>query len=134
MPFDPSIGKPTQWRKGQSGNAGGRPKSRLLSEALRRRLAQIKEDDFEKRSYAEILADHLLEIAFSRGPAAVAAACEVANRVEGRSPQTIHVTDFAADLQARSDQELEFYLAHNRWPDDGEAALLLSAPSDAPPA
>ncbi len=39
MAFDPSIGRATQFRKGQSGNAGGRPKSRLLSEALRNRLA-----------------------------------------------------------------------------------------------
>ena len=45
MAFDPSIGKTTQFRKGQSGNAGGRPRSRLLSEALRNRLAQTVDDD-----------------------------------------------------------------------------------------
>ena len=132
MAFDPNIGRATQWKRGQpSPNPGGRPKSRVLSEALRTRLAQIKEDDPARRSYAEILADHLLEIAFSRGPAAVAAACEIGNRVEGRSPQTIQITDFAADLQTRSDAELQFYLANGRWPDDGEAALL-SAPADTP--
>jgi hypothetical protein len=41
--FDPDIGKATRWKKGQaSPNPGGRPKSRLLSEALRTRLAEVK--------------------------------------------------------------------------------------------
>ena len=35
--FDPNVGRATQFRKGRSGNAGGRPKSRFLSEALRNR-------------------------------------------------------------------------------------------------
>jgi hypothetical protein len=43
--FDPSIGLPTRWQKGKSGNPGGRPKSRTISEALREKLAEIKEDD-----------------------------------------------------------------------------------------
>jgi len=42
MTFDPNIGLNTRFRKGRSGNAGGRPKSRLLSEALRNRLGQVK--------------------------------------------------------------------------------------------
>jgi len=129
--LDPNVGAATRWRKGVSGNPGGRPKSRLLSEALRNRLGQIKDDDPARRSYAEILADHLLEIALSRGPAAVPAACEIGNRAEGRSPQTIQISDFAGDLESRSDEELEFYLAHSRWPTDQERTLL-SAPVSAP--
>jgi len=44
--FDPDIGKATRWKKGQaSPNPGGRPRSRLLSEALRTRLAEVKPDD-----------------------------------------------------------------------------------------
>ena len=42
MTFDPNIGASTRWKKGQaSPNPGGRPKSRLLSEALRFRLAEV---------------------------------------------------------------------------------------------
>jgi hypothetical protein len=56
MAFDPSVGRATQWKKGQSGNVGGRPKSRLLSEALRNRLAEVKPDDPAGRTYAEVVA------------------------------------------------------------------------------
>jgi hypothetical protein len=34
-----------------------------LSEALRNRLAQIKEDDPEKRTWAEVIASNLIEVA-----------------------------------------------------------------------
>src|SRR5215469_4123800 len=54
--FDPNVGKATQFRKGQTGNAGGRPKSRLLSQALRDRLGEIKPGDPEQRSWAEAIA------------------------------------------------------------------------------
>ena len=125
MTFDPSIGRATQFRRGQpSPNPGGRPKARLLSEALRSRLGQIKDDDPAQRTYAEVLAENLVEIACSRGPAAVAAANEIADRLEGRAPQSIQISDLTADLQSRSDEELEFYLANNRWPTDEELLLL----------
>jgi len=97
-------------------------------------LGEIKADDPEKRSWAEIIAINLIELAASKSPGAVAAANEIGDRAEGRPPQHIQVSDFAADLQTRSDAELQFFLANNRWPDDGEAALLLSVPPDAPPA
>jgi len=58
MAFDPSIGRATHWKKGQtSPNPGGRPKSRLLSEALRTRLAEVKPDDLTGRTYAEVVAE-----------------------------------------------------------------------------
>jgi hypothetical protein len=59
--FDPSIGIATQWKKGQrSPNPGGRPKSRLLSQALGIRLAETKPDDPEGRTYAEVMAANLV--------------------------------------------------------------------------
>jgi len=128
--FDPNVGKATQFRKGQTGNAGGRPKSRLLSQALRDRLGEIKPGDPEQRSWAEAIAANLIEIAASKSPNAIAAANEVCDRIEGRPPQHLQISDFQADLQSRSDQELEFYLANGRWPSDEESALLL-APADA---
>jgi len=92
MAFDPSIGKATQWRKGQpSPNPGGRPKARLLSEALRSRLAEVKPDDPLGRTFAEIVAANLVEIASSEGPGAVHAAAEIADRIEGRARQQIEV-------------------------------------------
>lgn len=128
--FDPSIGKATQFRKGQpSPNPGGRPKSRLLSEALRTRLAEVKPDDPAGRTYAEAIAENMIRIACSTGASAVHAANEIADRIEGRAPQSIQISDFAADLQSRSDGELQFYLANNRWPSDEEMALLSALPA-----
>lgn len=129
--FDPSIGATTRWKKGSSGNPGGRPKSRLLSEALRNHLGQIKENDPEQRTWAEAIAANLIEIAASKSPSAIAAANEVCDRAEGRPPQHLQISDFQADLQSRSDAELQFYLAHNRWPSDEEKALL-SVPVSVP--
>ena len=122
--FDPNIGAGTRWRKGASGNPGGRPKSRLLSEALRNRLAQIVDDDPTGRTFAEAIADNLVRIACSQGPNAVHAANEIADRIEGRAPQSIQISDLAADLQSRSDAELQFFLDYSRWPDDEEKSLL----------
>ena len=129
--FDPNIGAGTRWRKGQSGNAGGRPKSRLLSEALRTQLAEVKPGDPAGRTYAEIVAENLIEIACGEGPGAVHAANEIADRIEGRPRQSIEVADITAEIRNRSDEELQFYLDNNRWPSDEEKALL-SAPVSAP--
>lgn len=125
--FDPDIGKSSRWKKGQaSPNPGGRPKSRLLSEALRVRLAQVKSDDPAGRTYAEIIAENLVEIACSQGPGAVNAANELVNRVEGRARQQIEFADITADLRNRTDEELRFHLEHDRWPSDEEKALLIT--------
>lgn len=123
--FDPQIGAATRWRKGQpSPNPGGRPKSRLLSEALRTLLAEVKPGDSAGRTYAEVIAANLIEIASGEGPGAVHAANEIADRIEGRAPQSIQISDMTADLQSRSDEELEFHLSNNRWPTADELMLL----------
>jgi Family of unknown function (DUF5681) len=125
MPFNPDIGAGTRWRKGQpSPNPGGRPKSRLLSEALRSRLAEVKEGDPAGRTYAEIVAQNLVEIACSEGPGAVHAAGEIADRIEGRSRTQVEFADITADLRNRSDEELLFHLQNNRWPTTEELLLL----------
>ena len=124
MTFDPRIGRGTQWKKGTSGNPGGRPRSRLLSEALRTRLGEVKPDDPAGRTYAEVVAENLIEIACSEGPGAVHAASEIADRLEGRSRQSIGVADITAELRNKSDAELKIFLDNNRWPSDEEKALL----------
>ena len=132
--FDPNIGVSTRWKKGQpSPNPGGRPRTRLLSDALRTRLAEVKPDDPAGRTYAEVVAENLVEIACSEGPGAVHAASEIADRLEGRSRQSIEFADLTADLRSRSDEELQFFLNNSRWPTDEERALLSATP-DGPPA
>src|ERR1700731_3313312 len=109
--FDPEIGKGTRWKKGQaSPNPGGRPKSRLLSEALRVRLAEPKPNDPEGRTYAEVGAANLIEIACSHGPGAITAMGQIADRVEGKARQEIAVADITPELRAKSDAELMFHL------------------------
>ena len=129
MAFDPNIGVNTRWRKGQpSSNPGARPKSRLLSEALRIRLAQVKPGDPAGRTYAEIIAENLVEIACSEGPSAVNAATELSNRVEGRARQQVEIADITAELRNKSDEELRFHLEHGRWPTDEELVSLRQSP------
>jgi hypothetical protein len=93
----------------------------------------VKPDDPLGRTFAEIVADNLVEIACSEGPGAVHAASEIADRLEGRSRQSIEVADITAELRNKSDEELQFYLDNNRWPSDEEKALL-SVPVDEPTA
>ena len=121
--FDPSIGAATRWKKGQpSPNPGGRPKSRLLSEALRAQLGQLKPNDPGGRTFAEAVAANLIDIACSEDHSAVAAAAEIANRLEGRSTQRLEVNDITADLAGRSDDELRYHLVHDRWPEDEQVS------------
>jgi hypothetical protein len=121
--FDPTIGVSTRWKKGQpSPNPGGRPKSRLLSEALRIRLAEHKPDDPDGRTFAEVVAANLIEIACAQGRSAVTAAAEIADRLEGRPMQRLDVNDITADLSARSDAELQYHLDHGCWPNEGETS------------
>jgi Family of unknown function (DUF5681) len=131
MAFDPGVGKKTQFRKGVSGNPGGRPRSRVLSEALRDRLAQVMDDDPSGRTFAEAVAHNLVRIACSQGPSAVHAASEIADRLEGRSRTQVEFADITAELRNKSDAELQFYLDNSRWPSDEEKALL-SVPVSAP--
>ena len=78
----------------------------------------MKADDPEGRTYAEIIAANLIEIASSQHRSAVAAAAEIADRIEGRVKQKLEVNDIAADLRKRSLYELNFFLAHKCWPED----------------
>jgi hypothetical protein len=96
-------------------------------------LAEVKPGDPAGRTYAEVVAENLIEIACMDGPGAVHAASEIADRLEGRSRQSIEFADITADLRNRSDEELKFHLEHDRWPSDEEKALLL-APSPHPTA
>jgi hypothetical protein len=117
--FDPTIGRGTQWKKGVSGNPGGRPRSRTISEALRQKLSSIKEDDPQHRTFAEVLAENLVSLACAKERNSVAAAAEIANRVEGRVHERIEFADLTQQqLTTKSDAELEHFLEFGSWPED----------------
>jgi hypothetical protein len=85
------------WEKGQSGNPGGRPKWKPLTDALRKQLtAPIKDrltgqqlatlpKRLQDATVAEVLADALITEAIA-GKGKVHAAREIMDRVEGRVP------------------------------------------------
>jgi len=75
------------WKPGQSGNPGGRPKKRSISEELERLLAEDAPNSGGKL-WAEVIADALLRKA-RRGD--VRAIAELANRVEGKPCQSLAV-------------------------------------------
>ena len=121
--FNPEIGVATRWKKGQaSPNPGGRPKSRLLSAALGNKLAAVKPDDPEGRTYAEIIAANLIAIASSQGRSAVAAAAEIADRLEGKAKVRLDLNDISNDLRNRPTEDLQYYLEHKCWPEDDTGA------------
>ena len=118
--FDPDIGKARRWPKGVSGNPGGRPKSRLLSQALTARLGELAPGDSAGRTVAEILADNLITLACSQERNSVAAAAEIANRVEGRVHERIEFTDLTEQLSTRTDDDLKYFLTNDCWPESDD--------------
>ncbi len=42
------------------------------------------------------------------------------DRLEGRARQQIEVADVTRQLREKSDDELRFYLEHDRWPEENE--------------
>jgi Family of unknown function (DUF5681) len=112
----PDVGKPYQWKKGQSGNPSGRPKSKTLSDAYRNKLEELVPNDPEGRTWAEIIAEAQVRDAV-RGN--VQAAREIADRTEGRARQAIELEDktLANAFERMSREELERYAATGQLPD-----------------
>jgi hypothetical protein len=61
--------------------------------------------------------DNLIKIASSGDRGAIAAATEIADRVEGKVHQSLAIADVTRELQDKSDDELEFFLQYGRWPE-----------------
>src|SRR5271157_5912183 len=82
----PEAAKPYRWKKGgPSANPGGRPRTAHISQALRAALESGK---------AEELASVLLALATGRKKGTgvqIAALREIADRTEGRPPQSLEV-------------------------------------------
>ena len=81
---------PCQFKPGQSGNPGGRPRTAKLSEACRDKLASIVPGDARDRTYAEAIADELARRALKGD---IRATAELADRAEGRPGQNKTVTE-----------------------------------------
>jgi hypothetical protein len=88
--------EPYQWKKGApSPNPAGRPKSRLVSEALKGRLAEVDPNDPKGRTRAELIAEKLEELALAGDVQAVK---EIVNRIEGLPRQDLAVTATALSM------------------------------------
>src|SRR5271166_3074377 len=94
-------GKPQNlkpWPKGVSGNPGGRPKAKPLTEELERLLEQ-EAPNGKGETWAARIARALV-LKASKGD--VRAISELANRLEGKPPQAIEVdADFHSNLAER---------------------------------
>jgi len=92
------------WPKGVSGNPGGRPRKRLISDELER-LLQGEAENTSGKTCAALLAEALLKKAFRGDLRAIA---EVANRVEGKPLQAVDLdVKVDEDIESLSDEELE---------------------------
>lgn len=96
-------GVPHQWRKGQSGNPGGRPKYAELSRACRGILSEPVPGNDDDLTYAEAIA---LRLATAALAGSVAAAQELADRAEGRARQSLDLTGDRPDPLAAVLEEL----------------------------
>jgi hypothetical protein len=92
-----------------SGNPGGRPKIRLLSEAFRRELAAVDPDDPEGRTNAEMIAARTIALAKSGETGAIAAVKELADRTEGKAKQNVDLSfnQRGKEYDGRIDQILQ---------------------------
>lgn len=74
------------WPKGVSGNPAGRPKGLTLTDCYRRALSRPAPGDADGRTMADLLAEAIVQKA-TEGD--VAAAREIADRLEGRPRQSV---------------------------------------------
>lgn len=91
---DVGYGRPpvhTRFKKGQSGNPKGRPRSAVISDTLRARLAEAPpgEQDADVRTYADAIARALIDKALTGDVAAIK---EVGDRTEGKARQAVVLT------------------------------------------
>jgi hypothetical protein len=85
------LGKPYRFQPGQSGNAGGRPRSLVasVSEELRRLLRSECPEDPQRRTWVEVIAEKLCSMALEGN---VQAINEIGDRTEGRPSQALSVS------------------------------------------
>ena len=91
------------WPRGVSGNPGGRPRKRLITDELER-LLQEEAPDKNGQTWATAIAEALLRQAITGDVRAIA---ELANRVEGKPLQAVDLhLDPSNDIQNLTEEEL----------------------------
>jgi Family of unknown function (DUF5681) len=107
--------KPYQFKAGQSGNPGGRPKLAPISQACRELLNRPVPGDTAGRTYAEAIAQTLAEKALAGDIRAVQ---EIADRAEGRARQAIEFEDqtIPRAFERMTSKELEAYIRDGTIP------------------
>jgi hypothetical protein len=96
------------FKKGQSGNPGGRTKERLFTDALRLELNRETNDGSGKRKKISVIAEKLVECAMAGESWAVQ---QVADRMEGKPQQAIDIAHDQRSPAAMSDAELAAIVA-----------------------
>jgi len=134
-PYDIGYGKPpkhAQWKKGQSGNPGGRRKkpanlAALVTSLLDRRVVVRKGKTTTRRTQLEHLLTRLIEKAIAGDPRLMKMALDEVRRGEARAANDASVGDVASDaadaevmeaLFARLTRDARLRAARER---DGEA-------------
>ena len=90
FPKNHSYGLTHRFKKGVSGNPGGRPSTRKYSEALRTLLGLKTTDEIPVGTNAEKLAEQVFRLATS-GKKKLGAICEIGDRTEGKAPTMVSV-------------------------------------------
>ncbi len=99
------IGKATRFPPGVSGNPGGRPKLKVVSEAARALLASTVPGDKYGRTFAEAI---VLALGLQAVEGNISAASELTDRAEGRARQAMDIQqtdpllDLICELKAQS--------------------------------
>lgn len=95
----------SRFKKGQSGNPGGQPKEKPFTDAYRKfaklSIAEIKALDVEKLTAAEAVAVGMLREAMKGKPAA---ACEAADRSDGKVKETLEVLDISSLIREAAER------------------------------
>ena len=100
---------------GTSGNPAGRPRTAALSQAYRNKLAELVPNDRYNRTFAQCIADRLVELAMGGN---ISAAQELADRAEGRARQSveIHSVVLREAFERMNREELDSYAREGRLP------------------
>ncbi len=90
------------WQKGVSGNPGGRPKKKLLTDELERLLEQ-EAPNARSKTWAVVIAEALLRKARTDDVRAIS---ELANRIEGKPLQSVELDVYPDKDPAEGIREL----------------------------
>jgi hypothetical protein len=98
-------GEKHRFKPGQSGNPGGRPKTGALTRAFRAVLEQPVPGDRQKRTYAQAIAERLVDLAM-RGH--LQAVRELGDRAEGRTVSSVQLTDLLVEDERPGPVRVDF--------------------------